>query len=87
MTWVWSVVLAAVGIAGLWVAGLGRKLGWAMGLGAQILWIGYAIATAQWGFIVSALAYGFVYGRNWWRWHRREQQESRFQPLTGRLDT
>lgn len=86
MSWWWSAVLAAVGIAGLWVAGLGRKVGWAMGLGAQVLWVAYAIATRQWGFIVSALAYGAVYARNWWRWHEQEQQEAAFQRLSGRLE-
>lgn len=65
---VWSITLAVVGIVGLYVAG--RKLwwGWAIGLGAQVLWIAYAIATRQWGFIASALAYGWVYARNAYRW-------------------
>ncbi len=69
---IWSLVLAVVGIAGLYVAG--RKLwwGWAIGLGAQVLWVVYAVVTRQWGFIASALAYGIVYGRNAARW-RAEQ--------------
>jgi hypothetical protein len=64
----WSWLLTAVGVLGLLLAG--RKLWWAwcIGLGAQVLWIAYAIATDQHGFIVSALAYGFVYARNALRW-------------------
>jgi hypothetical protein len=64
----WSYVLTAVGILGLYLAG--RKLWWAwlIGLGAQSLWVAYAVVTKQWGFIVSALAYGWVYARNALRW-------------------
>jgi len=71
----WSAVLAAVGIFGLYIAG--RKLwwGWLVGLGAQALWIGYAVVTRQWGFIASAIAYGWVYGRNAIRWRRERLAE------------
>lgn len=67
---IWSLVLAAVGILGLYVAG--RKLwwGWLIGLGAQALWLAYAIVTEQWGFLLSAVAYGWVYGRNALAWRR-----------------
>ncbi|MEV4461475.1 hypothetical protein [Microbispora sp. NPDC049633] len=66
----WSWLLMAVGVLGLYYAGKRRAIGWAIGLGAQALWIAYAIATRQWGFIVSALAYGAVYGRNYLSWRR-----------------
>lgn len=66
----WSWCLTAVGIAGLYLAGRQRAIGWAVGLGAQGLWFAYAIASHQWGFIVSACAYGAVYGRNYLRWRR-----------------
>lgn len=59
----WSYALAALGLAGLWLAGSGRRLGWLFGVAAQILWIAYAIATQQWGFIVTAVAYAVVYLR------------------------
>jgi nicotinamide riboside transporter PnuC len=64
----WSVLLTVVGVTGLWIAGRRSAWGWVVGLAAQVLWIAYAIATRQWGFIGSALAYGFVYGRNAHRW-------------------
>lgn len=70
----WSWALTAVGVTGIWLAGRKSKAGWAVGFGAQGLWVAYAVATRQWGFIVSALAYGSVYARNWVRW-RREARE------------
>lgn len=71
----WSWLLTAVGVFGIYLAGRKSKAGWAVGLGAQTLWIAYAVATRQWGFIVSALAYGWVYGRNWLRWHHEQLKE------------
>ena len=59
----WSWVLAVVGIAGLWLAGSGRPAGWMIGVGAHVLLIAYAVATDQYGFIVTAVAYAFVYAR------------------------
>jgi nicotinamide riboside transporter PnuC len=59
-----------IGIVGIWLAGRRNLWGWAIGLAAQVLWIVFALVTAQYGFIFSALAYGFVYARNWLRWRR-----------------
>ena len=80
---VWSVALAAVGILGIYLAGRKNLWGWAIGTGAQVLWIIYALVTTQYGFILSALAYGAVYGRNWWRWWV-EQRDLRRDPRRGR---
>lgn len=66
----WSWALTAVGVLGIYLAGRRARVGWAVGFGAQALWIAYAVATRQWGFIFSAIAYGTVYGRNWLRWRR-----------------
>ena len=63
----WSFILAAVGITGLFIAGKNNHWGWAIGLGAQLLWLAYALTTQQWGFIATALAYGWVYSLNFWR--------------------
>lgn len=73
---IWSYLLAAVGILGLVLAGRRKAIGWAIGLGAQALWIAYALATHQFGFIVSALAYGAVYARNWSAWRRESPVSS-----------
>lgn len=66
----WSYVLMAVGVFGLYLAGRKSQWGWAIGIAAQLLWMAYAVATQQWGFIVSALAYGWVYTRNFLAWRR-----------------
>lgn len=67
MPWWWSWLLTVVGVTGLYLAGSRsrRRAGWAVGMGAQFLWIAYAIATTQYGFIISSLCYGAVYLRNW----------------------
>lgn len=66
----WSVLLTAVGVLGIWLAGRKRAAGFAVGLAAQVLWLAYAVVTEQWGFIGSALAYGFVYAQAFRRWRR-----------------
>lgn len=63
---IWSFVLAVIGITGLLLAGSPRTrlTGWAVGWAAQVLWVGYALTTGQYGFLLSAFAYGAVYGGN-----------------------
>ncbi len=72
---VWSIVLASIGILGLYLAGSKNKVGWAVSFGAQLLWFIFAIVTKQYGFILSAVAYGWVYARNFIRW-RNEREET-----------
>lgn len=72
--WWWSWLLTAVGVVGLFLAGSRRSVGWAVGLGAQMLWVAYAIHSQQWGFIASALAYGSVYARNFYRWRTTDAE-------------
>jgi uncharacterized membrane protein YjjB (DUF3815 family) len=69
----WSWALAAVGISGVFLAGKRRKVGWAIGVGVQFLWMAYANVTHQWGFAASAIVYGSFYGLNWWRWYREDR--------------
>lgn len=68
MTPYWSWILTAVGVFGLWLAGRRNPFGWAVGLGAQGLWIAYALTIRQYGFLASAGAYGLVYARNFLSW-------------------
>ena len=72
----WSYLLTAVGVFGLWLVGRKDKRGFAVGIAAQLLWIGYATFTEQWGFYVSALAYGWVNVKNLRAWRRAERQEA-----------
>lgn len=67
----WSILLAAVGIFGLYIATLKLWWGWIISLGAQVLWIVYAIATSQYGFIFSALAYAAVYSKGAISWYEK----------------
>ena len=72
----WSWLLTAVGVFGLYLAGKRDRRGWIVGIGAQSLWIAYATATKQWGFCVSALAYGWVYIKNARAWKDTSADES-----------
>lgn len=67
MSW-WSWVLMAFGVTGLYLAGKKIWWAWLIGLFAQVLWLGYGLATKQYGFIVSALAYAWVYAKNAYKW-------------------
>jgi len=81
----WSWVLTAVGVFGLFLAGRRVWWAWFVGLGAQSLWLIYAIVTDQWGFIVSAFAYGWVYAKNGIAWTRdRPRRDKSIEPLIGR---
>lgn len=61
-----SWLLGGLGVVGLLLAGRTstRGIGWVVGIGAQALWIVYAIASHQPGFIMSAVAFGIAYGVN-----------------------
>lgn len=79
MSQYWSWLLSAVGITGVYLAGERRRIGWAIGVGVQILWIAYACSTRQWGFIVAALGYGAMNLRNFraWKEPKPDHQQSR----------
>lgn len=66
----WSWVLAAIGILGIYLAGKKNSIGWLIGVFAQLLWLAYAIASHQWGFLLTAFAYGGIYIKNWISWRR-----------------
>jgi len=72
---IWSFVLAGIGITGLFLAGRGQAAGWLIGLGSQLLWVAYALATGQYGFLLSAAGYGSVYALNAHRWLRARRTE------------
>jgi len=69
----WSWILTAVGVTGLYFAGKNNKIGWAIGIFAQTLWTSYALTTEQYGFLVSAFAYGWVYVKNYLAWRKIER--------------
>jgi len=69
----WSWVLAAIGVAGIYFVGKKTIWGWLVLLFNEIIWIAYATATQQYGFIVSAIAYAIVYVRSYLHWKKEEK--------------
>lgn len=70
----WSVVLAAVGVFGLYLTTRKMAAGYAVGVGVQVLWITYAVVTAQYGFIFSALAFGAVNALGFYKWKTEDNE-------------
>lgn len=70
----WSWVLAAIGVAGLYLTTRRDWRGYLIGAVVQVLWVAYAVTTQQWGFILSAVAYGAVNALGIVRWRRSERE-------------
>jgi hypothetical protein len=68
----WSWVLAAIGVTGIFFVGRKTIWGWLVLLLNECLWIVYAIVTKQYGFIFAAIAYGFVYIKSYLGWKKME---------------
>jgi len=66
----WSWILAAIGVSGIFFVGQKTIWGWLVLLANECLWTVYAIATEQYGFIFSAVAYAIVYVRSYLHWKR-----------------
>jgi hypothetical protein len=66
----WSYVLAAVGVAGIFFVGRKTIWGWWVLLFNEVLWVTYALITDQYGFILSAIAYGIVYVKSYMLWRK-----------------
>lgn len=68
----WSVVLTAMGLTTVYLAGQRRTSAWVVGLTTQLAWASYAVATEQWGFLASVACYGAIYLRNLLAWRRAD---------------
>jgi hypothetical protein len=66
----WSCALAVVGVIGIYFVGKKTLWGWFVLLFNETLWVVYAIVTKQYGFIVSAIAYGVVYVSSYVSWKK-----------------
>jgi hypothetical protein len=65
----WSVLLTALGGLGWLLVTLERRIhGFTVGLLAQVAWVAYAVATAQWGFLGSATLFGAINALGVYRW-------------------
>lgn len=69
----WSWILAAVGVTGIFFVGRKTIWGWLILVVNECLWIAYAIITKQYGFIVAAIAYMIVYIRSFLHWRRDDE--------------
>ena len=65
---IWPWLLSIVGVIGFELAG--RKIWWAwyVNIGCQGLWFTYAIITQQYGFLVGAFFYLYVFVKNAYKW-------------------
>lgn len=70
----WSYLLATVGVAGIFLVGRKTIWGWIVLFVNECLWIVYALTTRQYGFIIGAIAYGFVYVKSYIGWRKDEVQ-------------
>ncbi len=64
----WSWILAVIGVAGIYFVGKKTLWGWFVLLFNEVIWTVYAVVTEQYGFIVSAIAYGVVYIKSYLHW-------------------
>lgn len=67
-----SWVLALVGVTGIFFVGRKTIWGWFVLLFNECLWMIYAIATKQYGFIFASLAYAATYIKSYRHWKRDE---------------
>lgn len=71
----WSWLLGAVGLIGFWLAG--RKVWWCwyINIANQILWVAYSLVTKQYGFLVAAFGYSFVFTKNAYTWTKEYKKK------------
>jgi hypothetical protein len=71
----WSWILAAIGVTGIFLVGRKTIWGWLILCVNECLWIAYALATDQYGFIAMAVAYAAVYVKSFLHWKKDEMLE------------
>ena len=68
----WSWVLAVIGVTGIFLVGRKTIWGWLILCVNEVLWIFYALATDQYGFIFMAVTYAAVYIKSFLHWRKDE---------------
>lgn len=71
----WSYVLGALGIFGIFLTTKKLRQGFYIGLFAQVLWAIYAVATSQYGFLLTAAGYAAVNILGIHRWSQPEEKD------------
>lgn len=72
----WSWALTIVGMTGIYFTTQKKILGFIIGVGAQALWVAFAISTAQYGFIFSAIGYGVLNVLGIYRWRKQSKEDN-----------
>lgn len=80
----WSYLLAAIGVTGIFFVGKKTLWGWLVLCVNEVIWIIYALATKQYGFIIMALAYTAVYIKSYKGW--KSEAEKMNQPIVAPYD-
>jgi nicotinamide riboside transporter PnuC len=73
----WSYVLAAIGVTGIFFVGRKTIWGWLILLLNECIWVAYALATKQYGFILMATAYSAVYIKSYLLWRKEDSAPKR----------
>lgn len=68
MTEAFPYLLSTLGVTALFVIGRGLWWGWLVALTNECLWVFFALATGQHGFLLGAFVYGIVNAFNAVRW-------------------
>lgn len=79
----WSYILAAIGVTGIFFVGKKTLWGWLVLCVNEVIWIMYALATKQYGFIIMALAYVSVYIKSYRGW---KSEAEKMKPVVAPYD-
>ncbi len=82
----WSYLLAAIGVTGIFFVGRKTIWGWLVLCVNECIWIAYAIATKQYGFIIMALAYTAVYINSYMGWRSESESETPVPPKAAEFE-
>lgn len=81
MRQVLPLLLSAVTIYGMWLAGNKRSLGWVIGLANQVPWLAFIVVFEAWGLLPLTVALIITYTRNLLRWRAEEQAQQHLTPV------
>lgn len=79
MSWDW--ILALLGMFGLYLTTKKMVAGFVVGASLQVLWLTYALSTSQYGFVLSAVGFGFVNLLGIYRWTRPKKTVDKSQAI------
>jgi nicotinamide riboside transporter PnuC len=82
----WSYVLAAIGVTGIFFVGRKTIWGWLVLCINEVIWIAYALATKQYGFIIMAVAYTAVYIKSYMGWKSEAESETTRPPKAAEFE-